>query len=103
MNEQKIKIARLYTLEGKDPLDRILKILHDQEQIAGVTVIRGIAGYGESGKIHTSSLLTLSLELPLIVEFFDTPEKIDQVIAKLQQELDHKHIISWPAVCHLED
>lgn len=103
MSEQPIRIARLYTLEGKDHLARVLDILHDQEKVAGVTVMRGIAGYGQSGKMHTSTLLTLSLELPLVVEFFDKPEKIERVITKLQSKLDKKHIVSWLAVSHVED
>lgn len=100
---QQIAVVRIYLLEGKDHLDEVLRILHDQEKVPGVTVIRGIEGYGESGEIHTSSLLTLSLELPLIVEFFDEPKRAEHVIRRLRERLELKHIISWPAVSHLNN
>jgi len=50
-------------------LNQALDILHDEEKIFGVTIFGGIAGFGENREIHTSSLLTLSLELPLIMNF----------------------------------
>ena len=103
MSTEAITLARVYILEGQNKLDDVLKILHDQENVSGVTVIRGVAGYGESGEIHTSSLLSLSLELPLVVEFFDKSDRVEHVIHVLQRQLHLKHIISWPAVSHLED
>ncbi len=45
--------------------------------VAGATVIRGIEGFGSHSKIHTTKILTLSEELPIIIEIVDTLEKID--------------------------
>jgi PII-like signaling protein len=101
MSATKITIARVYTLEGHDHLNRVLDILRDEQNIMGATVIRGIAGYGASGAIHTSSLLNLSLELPLMVEFYDEPEKVLRVIDILKSRLDLKHIVSWSAEAHI--
>jgi PII-like signaling protein len=103
MSSKKITIARVYTLEGHDHLNQVLDILHDQEKVMGATVIRGIAGYGASGAIHTSSLLNLSLELPLMIEFYDEPEKVARVIEILKSRLDLKHIVSWSAEAHVFD
>lgn len=64
-----VTVVRVYILEGHNQMDQALNILHDEEGIHGTTVIRGIAGFGENKEIHTSSLLNLSLELPLIPEF----------------------------------
>ncbi len=100
MNTRDITIARVYMLEGHDYLDRVLDILRNEEKITGITVIRGIAGMGASGEIHTSSLLDLSLELPLIIEFYDEPLKVEKAIHELQLKLDLKHIVSWPATAH---
>lgn len=102
MNSRKVTVARVYTLEGHDHLNQALSILRDQEKIAGVTVIRGIAGYGATGAIHTSSLLNLSLELPIIIEFYDETEKVRCAIEALKAKLDLKHIISWQAEAHVE-
>jgi uncharacterized protein len=102
MSYGEITIARVYTLEGHDHLNQVLDILREEENICGVTIIRGIVGYGDSGEIHTSSLLNLSLELPLIIEFYDHPDKVYQAIEKLKSRLDLKHIVSWNATNHME-
>lgn len=99
---QEITIARVYTLEGHDHLNQVLDILRNEENILGATVTRGIAGFGVSKEIHTSTLLNLSLELPLIIEFYDEKKKVLSAIDKLKQRLDLKHIISWSAHAHIE-
>lgn len=102
MSLNEVTIARIYTIEGHDHVNQALDILHDEEKVLGVTIIRGIAGFGEDREIHTSSLLTLSLELPLIIEFYDQPEKVEKAIQVLKSRLDLKHIISWPAKAYFD-
>jgi len=102
MKTKEVIIARIYTLEGHDQLNQALDILHDEEKIFGVTIIRGIAGFGKDREIHTSSLLTLSLELPLIIEFYDEPEKVEKAIQVLTSRLDLKHIVSWSAMAYID-
>jgi hypothetical protein len=101
MNVKTITMVRVYALEGHDHLNLALNILHDEENITGVTVLRGIAGFGADGQVHTSSLLDLSLELPLVLEFYDEPAKVANAIAKLQTRLGLKHIVSWQAVLYV--
>lgn len=48
--------------------------------MAGVTVTRGIEGYGQGKRLHTHRLLELSYELPVIVEVIDIPERIAKAI-----------------------
>jgi hypothetical protein len=102
MSAKEVTIARIYTLEGHDQLNQALDILRDEEKIFGVTIVRGIVGFGENRKVHTSSLLTLSLELPLIIEFYDEPEKVEKAIQNLKSRLDFKHIVSWSAMSHID-
>jgi len=102
MNLKEVTMARIYTLEGHDQLDQALYILRDEEKITGVTIIRGIEGFGEDREVHTSSLLTLSLELPLILEFYDEPEKVKKAIQALQSRVDFKHIVSWSAMAYID-
>lgn len=45
--------------------------------IAGATVLRGPMGYGRSSRLHTSKILRLSDDLPLVIEIVDSKEKID--------------------------
>jgi PII-like signaling protein len=101
MKKQTVTVARVYTLEGHDHLNKAIKILQQQCHIAGVTIIRGIAGIGDSGDIHTSSILSLSLELPLVIEFYDQPDKVEQAIFELKHQLNLEHIVTWPAEQHI--
>lgn len=101
MKGKEVMMAHVYTLEGQDHFSKVLEILREEEKIAGVTIVRGIAGYGVSGQIHTSSLLNLSMELPLVIEFYDKPEKVLHAIETLRQRLDLKHIVSWRATAHI--
>ncbi len=75
----------------------LLKCLHDEEQVQGVTVFRGISGFGKSGKMHSSSLLDMSLDLPLVIEFFDVPQKVNDILEHIRKDIDPGHIVSWPA------
>jgi PII-like signaling protein len=53
--------------------------------LAGVTVIKGIMGFGASSRIHTAKLLRLSEDLPMIVEIVDEEKKIEQFIPVLNE------------------
>lgn len=92
-----VRMVRVYITEGDHKLKSLLSRLHDEEQVRGVTVFRGIAGFGKSGKLHSSALLDLANDLPLIVEFFDTPEKVERIVSHLKEELEPGHIVSWSA------
>ena len=48
-----------------------------EQGLAGATVLRGIAGFGAASRIHTSNILRLSLDLPVIIEVVDRPERIE--------------------------
>jgi uncharacterized protein len=102
MSSNEVTIARIYLLEGHDQVNQAIDILRDDEKVIGVSILRGIAGFGEDREIHTSSLVTLSLELPLIIEFYDRPEKVEKAIQTLKSRLALKHIVSWPATAHFD-
>ena len=46
--------------------------------LAGATVFRGLEGYGAHSRLHTTKILRLSSDLPIVVEIVDTSEKIEQ-------------------------
>ncbi|WP_019878999.1 DUF190 domain-containing protein [Succinispira mobilis] len=56
--------------------------------MAGVTVFRGIMGYGEDKRIHTANLLDLSSDLPILVEIIDSEEYIAKLLPYLDQVLE---------------
>lgn len=51
----------------------------------GATVTRGIAGFGASSVIHTSAILRLSMDLPIVITVVDRPERIDRVIDPVRE------------------
>lgn len=86
--------------------------------MAGATVTRGLAGFGAHSVIRTANILVLSMDLPLIIQVIDTPEKIDsalKVIAPMVGEglitLDdvevvkytHRYLNPLPADKHVSD
>lgn len=95
MNPKPITIVRIYALEGDGRIEMALELLRGQLNIMGATVLRGIEGMGASRAIHTSSLVDLSLELPLVLEFYDEPELALQAIEALQAKLHFDHVVSW--------
>jgi PII-like signaling protein len=101
MATQAITIARIYLREGEHLIAKLLKFLHDEEKVSGVTVLRGIAGFGPDGDMHTAFLVDLSLDLPLIVEFYDRPERVEEVIEKIETRMGLSHVVTWPATGHL--
>lgn len=100
MATQPITVARIYLREGEHLLAKIIKFLHEEEKVSGVTVLRGIAGFGPDGNVHMASLVDLSLDLPLIVEFYDVPERVQTVIDRLEVRMGLSHVVSWPALGH---
>ncbi len=55
--------------------------------LAGATVLRGIMGFGANSRIHTSKILRLSEDLPIIVEIVDTQEKLSQFLAHIDEAI----------------
>lgn len=97
MNTTEVTMVRIYLTEGEGQLSSLLKRLHDWEKIRGVTVFRGISGYGESGIFHGTNVLDLSLDLPIVVEFFDITTKVDTILEHLDTFIKPGHIVTWQA------
>ncbi|HEV8510047.1 MAG TPA: DUF190 domain-containing protein [Gemmatimonadales bacterium] len=53
--------------------------------LAGATVLRGIAGFGASSKMHTDKVLRLSVDLPLIIEVVETEDVIQGILPDLSE------------------
>jgi hypothetical protein len=70
--------------EGK-PLYEALLERFRKRGLAGATVLRGIAGFGASSKVHTDKILRLSLDLPLIIEVVETDETIQGILPDLDE------------------
>ena len=51
--------------------------------LSGATVLRGIEGFGASGQVHTSRLLSLSEDLPVVVVIVDDTERVEAFLPEL--------------------
>jgi len=68
---------------GLKPLYEVIVEKARAAGMAGATVIRGFMGFGAKSRIHTSKILRLSEDLPIIVEIVDSKEKIDNLLVEL--------------------
>lgn len=59
-----------------------------KEGASGATVSRGLAGFGAHSRIHTATILTLSADLPIKVEWIDVPERVDRLLPHVRQMVD---------------
>lgn len=92
-----VLVVRIYITEASHLLSKIVDYLKKDAKIRGITVFRAISGFGETGN-HTSSLIDLSLDLPLTVEFFDDDRsKIEKALDHLGTIVKPEHIVFWEA------
>ena len=100
MKPREVTMVHIYLTEGDKLLNRLMQQLHDEEQVSGVTVFRGITGFGKQGHIHSSGLIDVSFDLPLVIEFFDSADKVSKIIDDLKTIIEPGHVVSWPATIY---
>lgn len=93
----KITVARIYVTESEHVHEKIFERLHDEHKVKGVTVFRGITGFGQSGETHSSSLLDVSFDLPVIVEFFDDEKNVRAALESLADLVPSNHVVTFQA------
>jgi PII-like signaling protein len=87
------QIRRLTIYLGEDKMDVDQPLFRSIVQearamhIAGVTVIRGSAGYGRATRLHTSEVL-FSTDLPVVIEIVDAAGKLEPLIRRLAERKD---------------
>ena len=96
--KKEYKLLRIFLsekerIDGKLAYKYIVEFLLENK-IAGATVLRGILGYGSSFQIHSASILTLSEDLPVVIEAVDKMENLEKVIPKLKDLLKGKGMIT---------
>src|SRR5713101_2933445 len=68
---------------GHLPLYEAIVLKAREMHLAGATVLRGPMGFGHSSHIHTTKILRLSQDLPVVIEIVDSQEKIDAFLPVL--------------------
>jgi PII-like signaling protein len=100
------KLLRIFIGEsdrwhGKPLYEAIVELVRT-EGLAGATVVRGIEGFGADSRLHTSRILRLSEDLPVVIEVVDRPEAIDRILPRLDEmvgegmlTVEKVHIIAY--------
>jgi uncharacterized protein len=65
------------------PLHEAIVLKARELHLAGATVLRGAMGFGKSSRIHTTKILRLSTDLPLVIDIVDSEEKINAFLPVL--------------------
>jgi uncharacterized protein len=83
------KLLRIFIGEsdrwhGKPLYEAIVEHVR-KEGLAGATVLRGIDGFGADSHLHTSRILRLSEDLPVVIEIVDTAENVDRILPALDE------------------
>ena len=86
-------LLRIYTSEGSKhhhgyPLYEAVVLKARELGLAGATVLRGVLGFGADRRLHTSKLVDLMEDLPVVVEIVDTAENIAKLRPFLDEVLD---------------
>jgi uncharacterized protein len=102
------KLLRIFIGEsdhwhGKPLYEAIVQRVRE-EGLAGATVIRGLEGFGAHSVLHTSRILRLSEDLPVVIEIVDSAEKIDAILPALDEMVEEGmvtvekvHVIAYRA------
>jgi uncharacterized protein len=80
-------LARIYigesdTWHGRPLYEAIVHLLRDRG-LAGATVIRGIEGFGAKQHLHTARILSLSTDLPVLIEVVDREDRIRAILPEI--------------------
>jgi PII-like signaling protein len=80
-------LARIYIGEsdiwhGRPLYEAIVHLLRERG-LAGATVLRGIEGYGAKQHLHTTRILRLSEDLPVLIEVVDVEERVRAILPEL--------------------
>ena len=78
----RIFIGEEDVFQGK-PLYETIVIKARERHLAGATVLRGPMGFGKSSRLHTSKILRLSEDLPLVIEIVDSEDNINAFLPLL--------------------
>jgi hypothetical protein len=67
------------------PLYEAIVLKAREMHLAGATVLRGPMGFGKSSRLHTSKIVRLSMDLPLVIEIVDSEEKLNSFLPVLDE------------------
>ena len=88
VTKREVVVVRLYLASSHERRQLLFRRLQQWEKLKGATMMEAVAGFGEHGMAQGDLV-------PAIIEFFETAEAAEKVIADIRHLVDH--IVSWPA------
>jgi PII-like signaling protein len=70
---------------GRLPLYEAIVLKAREMHLAGATILRGPVGFGRSSHLHTTKILRLSGDLPIVIEIVDGEDRIDAFLPELEK------------------
>jgi PII-like signaling protein len=107
-------LARIYigesdTWHGRPLYEAIVHLLRERG-MAGATVLRGIEGFGAKQHLHTTRILRLSQDLPILIEVVDQENRLRAILPELDGmvgdgliTLERVEVIAYRAKAREED
>ncbi|MCD4683328.1 MAG: DUF190 domain-containing protein [Bacteroidales bacterium] len=83
----RIFIGEEDSYKGK-PLYEAIVTKARELNLAGATVLRGIMGFGAHSRLHTTKILRLSEDMPMVIEIVDSVENIEKILPFLDETVD---------------
>ncbi|MFY9268497.1 MAG: DUF190 domain-containing protein [Candidatus Manganitrophaceae bacterium] len=68
--------------KGRALYEALIALFH-KNNVAGLSLFRGFAGYGQGRVLHTTKILQLSENLPIKIEVIESPETIDRLLPEI--------------------
>lgn len=92
------QLLRVYVGEherwhGLPLYEAILRKVHESG-VAGATVLRGVSGFGIEQRIHTTKILRLSENLPVVIEIVDKTEHIQRILPAVDEMVGEEGLIT---------
>ena len=92
----RIMIGEKDTYRGRPLYEEIVEQAR-KAGLAGATVLRGLMGFGAHSRMHSAKLLSLSTDLPVVIEIVDSKEKLDYFLPLLDEAVE-EGIVTMEAV-----
>ncbi len=80
----RIHIGESDKWQGKSLYQALVELFR-REKFSGVTVLRGVGGFGSTSIYHTDKILRLSQDLPIVLEVVEYPERIEAILPRLDE------------------
>lgn len=87
-------LVRVYVTESRARIERVLELLHGSEKVRGITVFRGVAGFGTTP--ITNEEMREPIDPPMVLEFFDKKAAAIETVRYLRTLVSPHHVVMWP-------